>query len=117
MIPPRALNGGLFTGQPFLEGAPWANVPVIPDVDYMTNVNLVSAGPPPGAIYQYPGNTRPGNNSQANTGLEKCGPHNFACVTCDTIKRTPVCRCQKNAFISGNDFNKCTCVDKVFVPV
>ena len=68
-----ALNGGLYTGTPFLKGAPWANVPVIPDVDYMTNVNLRSANPPPDATTQYPGGPRPGNNNQAMPGVDLYG--------------------------------------------
>lgn len=62
-IPPPALNGGLYTGEPFKKGAPWANVPVVPDASYMIHYNLRSANPPPGAIYQYPGYNRPGNNT------------------------------------------------------
>lgn len=52
-IPPPALNGGLYTGEPFK--GPWGNVPVVPDTDYMINVNLRSARPPPEALTQYPG--------------------------------------------------------------
>jgi len=72
-IPPRALNGGLYSGEPFAKGAPWGNYPAIPDVDFMTHENLKSAypPPPPGALVQYPGVTRPGNNYQAMTGLIK----------------------------------------------
>ena len=69
-IPPPKLNGGLYTGEPFEENAPWANVPVIPDVDYMTFVNLRSANPPPGAILQYPGYERKGNNYQSMPGVK-----------------------------------------------
>jgi hypothetical protein len=68
--PPRPLlNGGLYTGEPFATGAPWANVPVIPDAGYMTHVALRSAGPPPGAIYQYPGVYRPGNSYSVLPGV------------------------------------------------
>jgi hypothetical protein len=122
--PPRALNGGLFTGEPFAKGAPWANVPVIPDVDYMTNVNLRSARPPTQALFQYPGNTRPGNNYQENTGLQPyvgdrgfTAPYNFSCIPCDKIKEDVKCKCKNISFISGNEYNTCTCADKVFIGV
>lgn len=68
-IPPPSLNGGLYTGEPFKKNAPWANVPVIPTVGYMIHYNLRSANPPPGAIYQYPGNIRPGNNHEEMPGV------------------------------------------------
>ena len=127
--PPKpSLNGGLFTGEPFVHGAPWANIPVIPDVDFMTNMNLRSANPPPGAIFQYPGNVRPGNNFQHNTGLKpftgKTGdlPYNFACVTCDTIKKAiepqqSQCKCKNIAPISGNTTQQCDCENRLYVEV
>ena len=68
-LPKPSLNGGLYTGEPFAKNAPYANVPVIPDVGYMIHYNLRSANPPPGAIYQYPGNIRPGNNHQVMPGV------------------------------------------------
>jgi hypothetical protein len=50
--------------------APWANVPVVLDIDYMTNINLRSLTLHPGwRIYQYPGHNRPGNNSQNMPGV------------------------------------------------
>jgi hypothetical protein len=70
-IPPRALNGGLYTGEPFLKNAPWGNVPVIPDTTYMINLNLMSADPPSDALYQYPGGNRLGNNYTKMTGVEQ----------------------------------------------
>jgi hypothetical protein len=122
--PPRALNGGLYTGEPFLEGAPWANVPVIPDVDFMTNVNLRSANPPPQALFQYPGNTRPGNNFQANTGLQKfqgssgfAQAYNFSCVPCIKIAQPQDCKCKRIAPISGNFVNSCKCNEFNYVDV
>lgn len=122
--PPRALNGGLYTGEPFIPGAPWANVPVIPDADFMTNVNLRSANPPPQALYQYPGNVRPGNNFQANTGLQKyqgspgfTPAYNFGCVPCEAFAKPRGCKCQKMASISGNDVNKCNCCEVKYVQV
>ncbi len=69
-IPKPSLNGGLYTGEKF--AGPWGNVPAIPDATYMTNVNILSANPQPPfeATFQYPGNTRPGNNIQALKGIE-----------------------------------------------
>jgi len=94
--PPKpSRNGGLYTGQEPPAGSPWAAIPVVPDVDYMINQNLQSANPPPGAIYQYPGNIRPGNNFQAFPGLTpyvgkpNFGPFNFMCAPC-TDKQRPV---------------------------
>lgn len=121
--PQPSLNGGLFTGTPFLKGAPWGNVPVIPDVDYMTNVNLKSANPPPGAIYQYPGNTRPGNNYQKNTGLQpykgRSGniDYNFACAPCDREIQNQKCKCKQFAPISGNTTTNCECANRIYVEV
>ncbi len=60
-IPERSINGGLYTGQKFIEGAPWANVPVEPDVVPLSK-NLQSANPPPRAAPMLPSYTRPGNN-------------------------------------------------------
>lgn len=73
------LNGGLYTGEPFEKHAQWGVVPVIPDVDYMTHINLRSANPPVEAIYQYPGNVRPGNNSQVMPGVENNKKLAMAC--------------------------------------
>jgi len=64
-IPPRQVNGGLYTGAPFAAGATWGNVPVVPNADVLITQNLNSANPPPNAQYFVPGYTRPGNNSQA----------------------------------------------------
>ena len=61
-IPPAVLNGGLYTGEPFLQGAPWRNFPAIPDSGYMMSVPLMSANPPAQAVYHVPGGgLRPGN--------------------------------------------------------
>lgn len=66
---PPMWNGGWFTGEPFEKNAPWATVPVIPDVSFLIHQNLMSAQPPPGANIQYPGSFRPGNNAQAMPGI------------------------------------------------
>ena len=82
--PELKLNGGLYTGEPFQEGAPWANVPVVADIDYMIHQNLRSANPPPQALFQYPGTVRPGNNFQAMTGIVKptAESYGFLCSSC-----------------------------------
>lgn len=65
VLPPKAqLNAGLYTGQPFAHGAPWAAVPVVPDAGYMMSVTLLTAKPAPGGEHHYPGGgLRPGNNT------------------------------------------------------
>jgi hypothetical protein len=89
-VPPPSLNGGLYTGKPFAQGAPYANVPVKPDVDYMIHTHLRTANPPPNAIYQYPGSVRPGNNWQEMPGV---GPfsdrHSQLSVVKEQVKKTP----------------------------
>ena len=79
--PPPSLNGGWYTGAPFVEGAPWRNVPVMPDVSYMIHTNLLSANPPPGATQQYPGSFRPGNNAQSMAGVAPYGASNSMMCT------------------------------------
>lgn len=126
--PPKPiLNGGLYTGERFEKGAPWANVPVIADVDYMTHVNLRSANPPPQALYQYPGNVRPGNNYQANSGLQQYKgdrgfegkPYNFSCIPCEATKpMLTECKCKRIAPISGNNpLGTCNCQDVTYLDV
>ena len=64
--PPPSLNGGLYTGEPFMKDAPWRNFPATPDAGYLTNVNLLAGGnrPPWQALYHIPGGgVRPGNNT------------------------------------------------------
>lgn len=55
--PPPQYNGGLFVGEPFKPNAPWANVPIPPDVNEMVAKGLING------VYA-PGYNRPGNNSQ-----------------------------------------------------
>lgn len=110
--PPRKLNGGLYTGEEFKKDSQYGNVPVIPDTGYLIHYNLRSANPPPGAIYQYPGNIRPGNNFQHMTGIIRNGEYNIAgntmeCVvnSCDTINDdNKDCKCAKCA--KNNKMNK-----------
>lgn len=81
--PPKPkLNGGLYTGEPFAKGAAWANVPVVPDIDYMIHQNLRSANPPLEALFHYPGTVRPGNNYQRMTGISKVEDYDFLCSPC-----------------------------------
>jgi hypothetical protein len=81
-IPERSLNGGLYTGEPFKDGAAYANVPAIPDAGYLIHYNLRSADPPSDALYQYPGTDRPGNNTALFPGVQqwKQGKYGLACV-------------------------------------
>jgi hypothetical protein len=80
-IPPRALNGGLYTGEPFQKNAPWANVPAIPDVDFLTQHRVADDDLIlDEARFQYPGTVRPGNNNQSMPGVTTHGPHGFSCI-------------------------------------
>ena len=81
--PPPKLNGGLYTGDAFVENAPWANIPVIPDAGYFTNVLLQSADPPPNATRQYPGVFRPGNSYSPLPGVRST-EYGVHCVGCTT---------------------------------
>jgi hypothetical protein len=127
VLPPkRALNGGLYTGEKFVEGAPWGNYPAVPDVDYMTHVNLRTANPPDAAVYHYVGNTRPGNNYNALTGHQVFTnpkmtdlPYNITCIPSTYKKPKTMCSCHRFAPISGNDFEDgiCRCGQKIVIQV
>lgn len=100
-VPPPALNGGLFTGEKFMNGAPWANVQVRPTSAFMNNMTLRSANPPIQALFQLQAGYRPGNNSDdsmpgvlAFTGDKKFGPFNFPCLPCMKAveSQEPVCK-------------------------
>ncbi len=100
-VPSPALNGGLYTGEKFLDGAPWANVPVRPTSAYMTNVMLRSANPPVKALFQMQAGYRQGNNTDdpipglvAFTGDKNFGPFNFPCLPCFKAEepKDPVCK-------------------------
>jgi hypothetical protein len=68
-IPPRKLNGGLYTGEPFASSA-WGNVPIVPDSGNMVRNGLrIGNEPPPGATLQYVAWERPGNSSPDTAGL------------------------------------------------
>ena len=59
--PPSPPNGGIFGGPQ--STAPWANIPVTPDMHVLITQNLASANPPPGAMKQMVGTNRLGNNT------------------------------------------------------
>ena len=100
--PQPSLNGGLYTGAPFAPGAPWGNVSVVPDAGYMIHYNLRSANPPPGAIYQYPGSLRPGNNYTPMHGIVKLPgkPYNMYCIDDNETKIIQVQENKNNARFS-----------------
>lgn len=68
-VPP--LNGGLYTGEPFEKNAPWGNIPINPDVDFIIPIGLSLGNPPKDAFCQFPGTTRAGNNHQNMTPCMK----------------------------------------------
>lgn len=80
--PQPSLNGGLYTGEPFQHGAPWANVPAVPDADaYLVHFALRSANPPPGAEVQYLAAIRPGNSYTEMYGARRVqGPFPIYCA-------------------------------------
>lgn len=97
--PPRVLNGGLYTGEPFKANSEYGNVPVIPDTGYMTHYNLRSANPPPDAIFQYPGSIRPGNNFQLMTGVGISDKkYNLGVNEAQCKSSTPSCKCKACSF-------------------
>lgn len=97
--PERALNGGLYTGEEFKKGKNneilHGNVPVIPDTGFLIRYNLLSANPPPGAIYQYPGNIRPGNNFQYMDGIKINKKYNIGGNSMDCGTDNTRCKCKK----------------------
>lgn len=96
-IPPPALNGGLFTGEPFKKDAPYANIPIVPDAGYMIHYALRSANPPVEALYQYPGGFRPGNNTPIMPGVQKYkdGRYGVLCVNIPRKRSEVNCKCPK----------------------
>ena len=55
-VPARKVNGGLYTGTPAQPGAPWGNVPIVPEAHVYVVEQLKRD--------HIPGYTRPGNNTQ-----------------------------------------------------
>ena len=100
-LPEPSLNGGLYSGELFNKGAPWANVPAVPDSGFLIHYNLVSAAPPPGAQYQYPGGEeRPGNNYTTFPGVGPAPGGYGILVNPGPCASTPVapCKCRKCTF-------------------
>jgi hypothetical protein len=81
-IPPARVNGGLYTGELFVPNAPWANVPVAPDIVLQMSQNLASADPPPNAVFHVPGYLRLGNNTQPAFGRSRPDPARFPTLFC-----------------------------------
>lgn len=76
-VPSRLVNGGLYTGQPFKQNAPWGNIAIEPEAHKMVT-KLASVHP--GAQDMIPGTTRPGNNTQTFPNHEGYGPqYSFMC--------------------------------------
>ena len=98
-LPKPSINGGLYTGELFQKGAPWANVPVVPDSGYIIHYNLQSANPPPGAEYQYPSGLRPGNNNPVLPGVHTAAGGMYGLLVNDgPCASTPAtCKCAKCA--------------------
>lgn len=99
-VPPPSLNGGWFTGEPFIHNAPWAHVHVDPDATEYINTNLLRGNrPPPNARFQYPA-TRRGNSHVEWRGLKlyegtpvNWGPHHIYVPPCEMV--TPrACFCE-----------------------
>ena len=67
VMPPSPANGGLYNAPQVME--PYGSIPVVPTATNYVHYNLRSANPPPGAIYQYVGTNRLGNNYTAMPGV------------------------------------------------
>jgi hypothetical protein len=112
--------GQLYTGQPFLENAPWRVFPTIPEAAWMTHINLRSANPPPQAIMQMTYGNRSGNNTGIQipgittfTGNETLkGPYNIPCMPCMKPKKS--CKCDFDCpcidVCTNNKTEECPCV-------
>lgn len=99
-IPSPSPNGGLYTGEPFARGAPYGNVPIVPDAGYMIHTALATANPPPGADTQYAVGLRPGNNRSILTGLEYDSDHGLLLVSrCPALAAGRPCRFRKYAYV------------------
>ena len=67
-MPPSPINGGVYLA-PQASPKPWLPIPVTPTTTNYIHNNLKSANPPPGAMEQYPGTNRPGNNYISMPGI------------------------------------------------
>lgn len=69
--PPPSLNGGLYTGEPFYQDAPYRNFPVSPDTNTYIEKNLKNGNDPPEhALHMLPP-TRRGNSYVDWSSLQK----------------------------------------------
>lgn len=79
-MPQRPPNGGLYGGPQ--QDRPWMPIDVTPTATNLIVNNLKSANPPPGAVEQYVGTNRLGNNYTAmpdvywHTNVNR-GPYNL----------------------------------------
>lgn len=112
-IPPRSLNGGLYTGEPFWENAPWRNFPFVPSSDRIMQEQLRSAHPPPGARVLYPsGNTRPGNNRIDQKGIKVYDEERYGDMMCAPQKKKESARQD-----GGDDYLSVRPVPPVYSPI
>lgn len=110
-IPPPSRNGGWYTGEPFHENAPYANIPIIPDTGYINHFVMRAAepAPPEEALYHYPTSFRPGNNTPIMPGVQKYkeGKYGILCQNAPREKnnilkkpcRCPKCNCSKYYYL------------------
>lgn len=94
-VPP--LNGGLYTGEPFVRNAPWGNIPINPDVDFIIPIGLSLGNPPKEAMCQFPGYTRAGNNHQS---MKPCVKKQIG-MYCNTIKE---CTSEEEPIVRFNKY-------------
>ena len=82
-------NGGLYSGS-CPAGRAWIPTKIVPTSTYFTSELLKQANPPPGALDQYVGTNRPGNNYTAmpnvhwynRTSKQNQGPFNIKVTHC-----------------------------------
>jgi hypothetical protein len=72
-VPKPQVNGGLYTGEPFKQNAPWGNIAIEPESHvYAEKLNRLDS---------IPGYTRLGNNTQQFPAHEKYDKKNrFICL-------------------------------------
>lgn len=68
-VPPRQVNGGLYTGAPFAPNAPWGNVPIEPEAHKMAQAAIALGGAQPRTAAMMPTAPRPGNNEVVLDGF------------------------------------------------
>ena len=64
IIPNASYNGAVTIGEKC--SGPHCSIPTAPTSGALINSNLLSANPPPGAVFHYPSTFRLGNNSDEN---------------------------------------------------